>query len=152
MSENVLNKYPALSFSVIVGLTVVVLDFIIHSTIWNEEVLSYFIVKPFIAGAIAFLAYRMFINIPFMKENSPLSYVYYSFLFAGVHGLYYRVIELITNQGLFTRVGDLNLGVITLAASTTFIGILIGGLNGLIVHGTTFFVGVMLAKMIVGDD
>ncbi len=152
MADNILTRFPAITFSIIVGLSVLVLDWIAHITIWNEEVISYFLAKPITAGIIAFLAYKAFINVFSLEDGIIGYYLYYSVLFAGFHGLYYRVYELIYNIPLFTRVGDLHLGFIVLDATTKFGGILIGMFNGLLIHGGSFFIGLIIAKMVVGDD
>lgn len=122
-------------------------DGIIHLTIWNLETGGYFIGKLIISFYFAFIMFNYIFNIFKLKHHSFLYYFYYSLSFAVIHGLYYRVLELLRGQVLFSRVGDLNFGFIILDASTKGTGILIGILNSFIIHfGGFLIISILISR------
>lgn len=130
--------------SVIVGVVVLILDYLAHSTIGNAETFYYYLAKPFIAGYIAFFAFKGIFSFK-LKKGSLLFYSYYATLFALVHGIYYRIIDFVQGKPFFDRVGDIVIGSFTLSGSNIFIGTL----SWLVIHGGVFLIGIGIAKLIV---
>ena len=128
--------------SIVIGLTVLVLDFLAHTYIANKEVFGYFLAKPFISAYVAYYMYEYKYNIfKFMRNTIPF-YLYYSVLFAGIHGAYYRFLDFATGKPFFDRVGDIHIGNFVFEKTN----ILMSSLGWLGIHGFSFFIGIILAK------
>lgn len=142
------HKKNIISASIIVGLVVLFLDFIVHSTIGNPETNLYFLSKPFIAG---YVAYLFFSNTKLtkrvdkffkIKKDSFKRIFLWSTLFAFIHGLYYRIFELFTGVPFFSRVGDVVIGSFIFSGSS----ILMGTLAWWGIHGISFHIGIIIAR------
>ena len=145
MKKNNLNLIKSLGVAIIFTS----IDFLFHSTIWNPETTFYFIIKFMMSFYFVFLVFNSKFNFLNLKNNTFTYYFYYSSFFALLHGLYYRLLELLYNQTLFSRVGDLNLGFIVLNASTSGLGILIAILNGFLIHSIGFLLSISLINRII---
>ena len=120
--------------SIVVGLVMLFFDFIAHSTIGNPETIGYFIAKPIIAGYVVYIYYN----------RKWKRYIITSNIFALIHGLYYRIIELIYSKPLFSRVGDVHIGTITFKANIIWQGIFAWW----IIHGGAFLLGIYIANFL----
>jgi len=129
--------------SLIVGFVMLAFDWIAHITIGNAETFLYYLYKPFLAGVFAFFMFSGMFNFFNLKKHSSLYYGYYATFFALVHGLYYRAIEMFSGAPLFSRGGGVVIG------NIVFTGFLMTTFAWWVIHAGAFFVGVMLAKMIV---
>jgi len=134
--------------SIIVGLVVLLLDYYAHTHYANYETYYYYVAKIVIG---AFLAYYMYegkdkiYNINFnplkFKNNTTNYYLSWSVGFAAIHGLYYRILEVIQGNPFFSRVGEIHFG------STAFEGnIIMLALGWTIIHGGAFFLGILAAN------
>lgn len=118
------------------------LDSLLHGTIGNSETLIYYLAKPFLAGGFAFLTYKGFLNFLYLKKNSHLYYLLSATIFALAHGIYYRLFEYFTGALLFSRVGDVMIGSLVLS------GFYMTTLAWWIIHGGSFYIGLLIAKMV----
>ncbi len=132
--------------SVILGLTMLAIDFLAHNTIGNPETLYYYIAKPIIAGYFAFIMLQPQLNIQKrlnflnLKSKTNLYYIYWATLFALVHGIYYRFIDFFQGMELFSRVGVVQFGGLTFNTLPEMIFV------WAIIHSGSFLIGLMVIK------
>jgi len=131
--------------SAIVGLVVFILDYIMHSNYANPETNAYFVAKFVIAAYVAYYLYEGKLNFLKLKPRSTLIYLYFGALFASIHGLYYRAIEILQGQPFLSRVGDIQLGPLMFSSGSLF-EMMVGWT---LIHGGAFFIGVLLANKLI---
>ncbi len=148
--EKELKEY--LKKSAVGGLTVLVLDWIVHTYYANPETFLYFLAKPFISGYVAFYMFKFkaritkALNIFSLRNHTHGWYLYGGFIFALIHGIYYRGIELYyTKAPLFSRVGTIEFFGIVFPKDNLLLAIL----GWLIVHGGAFYIGVLISKRFI---
>lgn len=129
--------------SVIVGLAVLMLDYIVHTFYANPETLYYFLAKPILSGYIAYYMWENKFNLFRLKQNTFPFFLYYSTLFALIHGIYYRSIEIFTNKALFSRVGEITFPFISFEGS--LIVLIVGWW---VIHGGAYFMGSYIAELL----
>jgi len=126
--------------SIILGIIMLIVDFIAHNTIGNSETFYYYLAKPIIASYVAFLIFTF--RRKFKKINGVLYYVFWATMFALVHGIYYRVLELIQGKELFYRVGIVELFGFTFNTLPEMI------FAWWIIHAGAFLIGLIIVKLI----
>jgi len=133
--------------SIIVATLIVFMDALIHFNYANKETMLYFVFKLGIGFAVAYFAfenkklYGLNLN-PFkFKFGSIPYYINWSIIFAVVHGLYYRILEVIQGNPFLSRVGDVTL--FTFSDNP----LIEGSLDWLIVHGLIFLVAMIIVQL-----
>ena len=132
--------------SIVVGLVVVILDFIIHSRYTTPmETNAYFVFKFILAAYIAYFMFENkfnFFKLPFRRTSF---YLYFSGFFSLAHGIYYRILEVIQGQAFFSRVRDVTIGNAVFHQSSFTESIFIWGL----IHSSIFLGGILIANKLV---
>ena len=143
--------FKSVSFkkSVLVGISVLVLDILWHTLfIDRPETFYYFFWKLIISGYIAFLMFESknsiskFVNFFKFKAGSHYYYLYFAFLFSLVWTLLSHIGIAHSVIPLFTRVQDINLGI------SFFIQALLlwEHLGWLFIHGGSYYIGTLIIK------
>src|SRR3990167_4627865 len=125
--------------SSVVGIIVLLLDIIGHiSFTARPESSSYYFLKPFISGYVAYLMYAP------NKKLTNLTIAIFSGIFAGLHGIYYRILDFAYGFPFWSRVQDVVIGSVVFLRSNFGSSIMIWAL----LHGLPFFVGVKIANFL----
>jgi len=139
------NPQNVLLKSVIVGLVLLILDFLGHLFLTETmETFYYFLAKPIIAGYVAFLMFAGIFNIFSLKKRKFPFYLYYATLFGLIHGIYYRVLDFIQGNPFFFRVRDIIINDFVIFPSN----IIMGTIGWWIIHSLIGFLGgVLIVKL-----
>ena len=137
-----IRKSKLILKSLIVGITVLIIDYLSHTFIANKETFFYFLLKPIISGYVAYLMFKYSSKVKYKL----LSYFFYSVVFASIHGLYYRLIELVQGQQLLSRIGDITVFNFIFPADNIPLMLL----GWYLIHGGSYLAGVLIVRLIYG--
>src|SRR3990167_7180940 len=114
----------------VVALVAVALDFVFHYFLTEPmESVGYFIVKLLVAYGVAWFM--------FAKGVDLKRLVVFSFIFALLFGVFYRLTELFSGSAYLSRVPEIHLGVFSITSATP----LLAAAVWIFFHGSFFLVG-----------
>lgn len=126
--------------SLVVGIIVLILDIFQHFFFTSHpESFYYYFWKPIISGYVAFFMYK------YQKKLTNLSIAAYSIIFAGLHGIYYRILDFAYGLPFWARVQDVKIGSLIFRKENFIESLIAWGL----IHGLPFFIGVKIANKII---